>query len=437
MARKLKGYGLALSGGGYRASLFHLGATRRLHELGVLQKITTLSSVSGGSIFAGFLAECMLRKDRKWLVFDDWDEEIAVPFRKFVRRDVRTGLIVRHVAWNWLNPGLRAAGLEKMFRKRLTDRKLVELPRKGEGVEFYFLATNIKTGVMWKFTAEDIGDYLDKTESTPQDMDIATAVTASACFPPVFGPIKIDRGEKESWYLTDGGVYDNSGMEPVWDTKKVVLVSDAGAPFAASIPKTAAGRLLRYVDIGRNQVGARRRLALRARIDENYRGVRVYDDVTESGEPRSEDCDLRDDPSCFMRTRRVTDKAIGTFWRLGGVEEAYVKGGSAAFQEELQTLRGGWYGYSQDAENTIDSIRTDLDSFTTAEAKILENHGYWWADLATRRFVKGRQVDDTDIADFSVPFSPPNAYYLDDGIVEKALKKSDSALYFWKRWFNK
>ena len=437
MARKLKGFGLALSGGGYRASLFHLGATRRLHELGVLQKITTLSCVSGGSIFAGFLAECMLRKDRTTLTFDDWDEEIAVPFRKFVRRDVRTGLIVKHVAWNWLNPGLRAAGLEKMFRKRLTGRKLVELPRKGKGVEFYFLATNIKTGVMWKFTSEDIGDYLDKTEPTPDGMDIATAVTASACFPPVFGPMKIKRGDKESWYLTDGGVYDNSGMEPVWDKKKVVLVSDAGSPFALSVPKTAAGRLLRYIEIGCNQVGARRRLALRARIDENYRSLREYDDVTESGEPRGTDCALRDEMQCYMRTRRVTDKAIGTFWRLGGVEEAYAKGGGPAFEEELQELRKGWYGYGQDAEQTIDGIRTDLDSFTTAEAKILENHGYWWADLAIRRFVKGRQVDGEEIADFAVPFVPPNEDYLDDGVVRKSLKNSKSALFFWKRWFNK
>src|SRR5260370_8423712 len=48
--------GLALSGGGFRATLFHLGAIRRLHELGILPKLTTISSVSGGSILNGFLA---------------------------------------------------------------------------------------------------------------------------------------------------------------------------------------------------------------------------------------------------------------------------------------------------------------------------------------------------------------------------------------------
>src|SRR5712691_7171640 len=48
--------GLALSGGGFRATLFHLGAIRRLHELRILPKVTTVSSVSGGSILNGFLA---------------------------------------------------------------------------------------------------------------------------------------------------------------------------------------------------------------------------------------------------------------------------------------------------------------------------------------------------------------------------------------------
>ncbi len=41
---------LALSGGGYRAMVFHCRALRRLHEVGALAKIDRISSVSGGSI---------------------------------------------------------------------------------------------------------------------------------------------------------------------------------------------------------------------------------------------------------------------------------------------------------------------------------------------------------------------------------------------------
>src|SRR3712207_1443974 len=50
------GIGLAMSGGGFRAMLFHAGALMRLNELGLLSKIERISSVSGGSIAAGHLA---------------------------------------------------------------------------------------------------------------------------------------------------------------------------------------------------------------------------------------------------------------------------------------------------------------------------------------------------------------------------------------------
>ena len=50
------GIGLALSGGGFRATLFHLGSLIRLNELGLLSQIDSISAVSGGSILSGLLA---------------------------------------------------------------------------------------------------------------------------------------------------------------------------------------------------------------------------------------------------------------------------------------------------------------------------------------------------------------------------------------------
>src|SRR5258708_23512593 len=49
------GVALALSGGGYRAMMFHVGALYRLNEIGLLGKLARISSVSGGSITAGLL----------------------------------------------------------------------------------------------------------------------------------------------------------------------------------------------------------------------------------------------------------------------------------------------------------------------------------------------------------------------------------------------
>ena len=61
------GIGLCLSGGGFRATLFHLGALRRMNELGILSRddFRTVASVSGGSIAAAALATAYTRLPRR------------------------------------------------------------------------------------------------------------------------------------------------------------------------------------------------------------------------------------------------------------------------------------------------------------------------------------------------------------------------------------
>lgn len=418
MAKELSGQGLALSGGGYRASLFHLGVTRRLHELGALQKITRLSSVSGGSILAGFLAHRMLERDATRLEFDDWETEVSGPFRELMRKDMRTGLLVRHLAWNWIWPAPRARGLEKAFRKRLGARRLVELPkRSGDSVEFIFLATNIEKGTPWRFTSEEIGTYV-----TPPSMTIAEAVAASACFPPVFGPIKVKKDGRTIGHLTDGGVYDNTGMEPIWNSNKVVLISDAGTPFDFKVPSWFGSRIMRYVDIGRNQVGALRRRAIIRRLHRHYQTVREDDGPSP--------CSLSSDDDCYMRNRRATDKPTGAFWRLASRKSGFCENCSDEFARELGNLESDWYGYPEELQlSHIGEIRTDLDAFTRAETKILENHGYFMADLAVRRHAR-------HLGDLNVEFRPPHREFLDPGIVRDALRVSHSRLHFWSRWFD-
>src|SRR5271167_3280751 len=77
------GIALCLSGGGYRAMLFHLGTLWRLNELQYLPKLTRVSSVSGGSITNGMLA-------MNWsnLGFDNnalaskFDQQVTQPIRR-------------------------------------------------------------------------------------------------------------------------------------------------------------------------------------------------------------------------------------------------------------------------------------------------------------------------------------------------------------------
>src|SRR3954454_1987245 len=94
---------LCLSGGGYRAAIFHLGALRRLNEVGVLSKIDTITSVSGGSILSAHLATYVRPWPSPGTVFADWDEKVGKPFYRFVHRNIRTWPILKRYLfpWNW------------------------------------------------------------------------------------------------------------------------------------------------------------------------------------------------------------------------------------------------------------------------------------------------------------------------------------------------
>src|SRR5262245_56978964 len=80
--------GLALSGGGFRASLFHIGSLRRLLELRVLECVSRISSVSGGSITSGVLACAWDELRRAGFSLDSFVKQVERPLRDFCRRTV-------------------------------------------------------------------------------------------------------------------------------------------------------------------------------------------------------------------------------------------------------------------------------------------------------------------------------------------------------------
>jgi predicted acylesterase/phospholipase RssA len=83
--------GLALSGGGFRATLYHLGLVRFLRDAGILSRVSRITSVSGGSIFAAHL---VLNWDRYNGSPEDF-EAAAAELIAFVRLDVRTRILRR------------------------------------------------------------------------------------------------------------------------------------------------------------------------------------------------------------------------------------------------------------------------------------------------------------------------------------------------------
>src|SRR5207245_11460122 len=93
---------------------------------------------------------------------------------------------------------------------------------------------------------------------------------ADPCLPPIFSArkLRVEAGRctggrfpagrvrdrlVRGMRLTDGGDYDNLGLEPVWKSRQVVLVSDGGAPFDVSEDRGLFWRVERYAAIAQNQ----------------------------------------------------------------------------------------------------------------------------------------------------------------------------------------
>lgn len=250
-----EGTGLCLSGGGYRAMLFHTGVLWRLNELGVLRTLDRVSSVSGGSIAAGVLG--LRWRELAWgtrpVPGTERTIQVAANFREKVVEPIQR--LARHTVDGWavgggaVLPGVTIADLvERAYRKHLFgDATLQDLPDDAEGPRFVINATNVQSGVLWRFSRPYMADYRVGRVDHPT-IPLALAVAASSAFPPVLSPARMElppglvrtQGKEDlhdepyttDVHLTDGGVYDNLGLETVWKAYRTVLVSDGGGHMA-------------------------------------------------------------------------------------------------------------------------------------------------------------------------------------------------------------
>ena len=341
------GIGLALSGGGFRAVLFHIGVILRLNDSALVSKFKRISSVSGGSITSGVLAVSWAKLDinpaGKIL---NLEEAFVHPLRDFCSRNIDTWSVI----FGAINP-FKTAGEEVIdeYRKHLgLGVKLKSLS--DNGPRFVFNSTNFATGVSFRFSKPYCGDYRIGL-ITDHDFDVALAVGCSSAFPPVLSPIEIEmspekfeRTQGADLYdrvdfrckleLADGGVYDNMGLETVWGRYDTVLVSDAGKPFEldAGISGFAPKQLLRVMDIGLNQA-----LALRKRL---------------------------------LIHQYVTQVAQGAYWGIATEIAKYAAPNPLPVSNEKIT--------------ELSAIRTRLDKFSEKEQCELINWGYAVTDAAMR-----------------------------------------------------
>lgn len=276
------GIGLALSGGGFRATLFHIGSLWRLNELGYLPKLSRISSVSGGSITAGVLALHWKELTFQNGVATNLDEKVVKPLRKFCERDIDTRAIGEgaFLPWKSISGSVREE-YEKHLFGNATLQDLQNNPGLQNNPLFVFNTTNFQTGNDFRFCKAYAGDYRLGLIPNPK-FTLALTVTASSAFPPFLSPVVVEvdpaafqpvrgadlHGRAEycrTLYLTDGGVYDNLGLETVWNRYDTVLVSDAGAPLEVSgeVGTSWKDQALRAMDITTNQArGLRKRVVL-------------------------------------------------------------------------------------------------------------------------------------------------------------------------------
>lgn len=278
-------FGLALSGGGFRASLYHLGVIRFLHDANLLQNVSHITAVSGGSVTAAHL---ILNWDRYNGDPDSFDEA-ARELVHFVQKDVRNQIVRRFPLASGLNvlrqtvrmgskrSLTRAGMLESDYRRHLYgDVGMLDLP---ETPHVFLLSTNLNEGSLCAF--HQGGMLMQRRRANGalhfEQIDaglatVATAVAASSAFPGFFPPMELSAaslGARESDFrklsLTDGGIYDNIGLRMFHylrgkdlrdqyhaDELKRVFVSNAGATFKIRSDGRAGGLVvtaLRSTDI--------------------------------------------------------------------------------------------------------------------------------------------------------------------------------------------
>jgi NTE family protein len=347
------GIALCLSGGGYRAMLFHLGSLWRLNEFGYLPKLTRISSVSGGSIVAGILGLTWNR-----LAFDpngvatNFEAELVPPIRAMAGKTIDDASIIGGI----FTPGSIADQLTDAYRKHLFGAAtLQDLP---DAPEFVINATSVQTGALFRFLKAYMADYRVGRVRRPK-LELAVAVAASSAFPPVLSPLRLEL-DASDWappsrlasedlhrepyltdvVLTDGGVYDNLGLETAWKKFRTILVSNGG------------GKLQPEPDPKGDW--ARHAMRINEVIDNQVRSLRVRQVI-----------------GAFEAEERS-----GTYWSIRADIASYATPQALPCPVE-QTIR-------------LAEIKTRLKRLDAAVQERLVNWGYAITDAAMRRWVEPR-----------------------------------------------
>ena len=238
---------LTLSGGGYRASIFHIGVLSYLYHLRLddgsrlLDHITVMSTVSGGTI-TGMLYLLSLAED------DDVPKHLAGMYDKIVTNNLANYLL-QNVAKKKNDSKLsiiKELGnvYDSVFFQGNTFQSLYDVVQKSHLHHYAAYATDISNALPFRFQVakKEYGDVTIGNEvkgirfDSAKKYRLADILAASSCFPIAFEPINFPRDFKDyseddefaqsnmQTMLMDGGIIDNQGIDYLMEADRQMFV---------------------------------------------------------------------------------------------------------------------------------------------------------------------------------------------------------------------
>lgn len=409
--------GLGLSGGGFRASLFHIGVLARLAELDVLRHVEVLSCVSGGSIIGAQyyleVRKLLQEKTDAEITAEDYIRIVQRLERDFlagVQRNIRTRVaasFLANIRMLFDRTYSRTARAGELFERELFSRvkdgeghgprwlNNLFIKPKGECEEFapkydnwrrrakapilILNATTLNTGHVWQFTASWMGEppgdintaidgnerlrrlYYDEAPPAHRQIRFGHAVAASACVPGLFEPLVLaGLFPNRTVRLVDGGVHDNQGTASLLEENCTVqLVSDASGQMNAEKDPSS----------GIIGVPLRANGILMARV--------------------------REAQYCELQVRKAASLLRGLMF-VHLKEDLDVDVVDWIDCEEPKSRINGErgcqltsYGILKEVQARVAALRTDLDSFSEVEAYALMTSGYRMTEREFESSIRG------------------------------------------------
>ncbi|QDT04448.1 Patatin-like phospholipase [Rubripirellula lacrimiformis] len=342
---------LAFSGGGVRATVFHLGVLARLARQDLLGNVKVISSVSGGSLAAGLV---FAATGNRWPSSAEYLHDVVPQIHSLLTtRNVQWAYAIKSLMFPWRLVSGRAGVLGgELERQWNITGNLADLP---VSPQWIINATCYQTGKNWRFQRDLMGDYQTKYITNP-DFRLSHALAASAAVPGLIGPL-IVKSRRYQWceyrnddwcsiqpkykslHLWDGGVYDNLGVESLFkpgdglrEGTDFLIVCDASRPLGSEERKMKwrpgfleASR--RLVDVATDQVRSLRARMLMDYFKQNpgtgaylrlgLRTKRVYARSAAGGEPNLTDDEVKRASEIETTLRRLTHSEFSLLFRHG------------------------------------------------------------------------------------------------------------------------